>query len=47
MHAVKLCMKQFVVRVSKECFHLEDDTYFSVVFHDMHRLLQHKDLNVA
>jgi hypothetical protein len=47
MHAAKLGMKEFVVRVPKEYFHLEDDAYVSVVFHDTHRLLWRKDLNVA
>jgi hypothetical protein len=47
MHEAKLGMKQFVVRVPKEYFHLEDDAYFSVVVHDMHRLLRCKDLDVA
>jgi hypothetical protein len=28
-------------------FHLDEDAYFSVVFHDMHRLLRRKDLDVA
>jgi hypothetical protein len=40
-------MKEFVVKVPKEYFHLEDDCYFSVVFHDMHRLLWCKDLDDA
>jgi hypothetical protein len=47
MHAAKLGMKEFVTRVSKEYFYLEDDCVFSVVFHDMHRLLRRKDLDVA
>jgi hypothetical protein len=47
IYAAKLGMKEFVVRVPKEYFHLEDDTYVSVVFHDMHRLLRRKDLNVT
>ena len=47
MHAVKLGMKQFVMSVPKEYFHLEDDAYLSVVFHDMHRLLRRKNLDVA
>jgi len=47
MHAAKLGMREFVVRASKEYFHLEDDCYFTVDFHDMHRLLRHKDLDVA
>jgi hypothetical protein len=47
MYAAKLGMKEFVSRVPKEYFHLEDDCYFSTVFHDMHRLLWRKDLNIA
>jgi hypothetical protein len=47
MHAAKLGMKEFVVRVPKEYFLLEDDAYVSVVFHDMHRLLRRKDLDIA
>jgi hypothetical protein len=33
MNATKLGMKESVLRVPKEYFHLEDDYYFSVVFH--------------
>jgi hypothetical protein len=40
-------MKEFIQRVPKEYFHLDEDAYFSIVFHDMHRLLQRKDLDVA
>jgi hypothetical protein len=47
MHVAKLGMKEFVTRVPKEYFHLEDDCIFSVVFHDMYRLLRRKDLDVA
>ena len=47
MNATKLGMREFVVRASKEYFHLEDDCYFTVDFHDMHRLLRCKDLDVA
>ena len=47
MHAAKLGMKEFVVRAPKEYFHLEDDCFFTVDFHDMYRLLRHKDLDMA
>jgi hypothetical protein len=47
MHASKLGMQNFIVRVPKEYFHLEDDTYCSIVFHDIHRMLRHKDLDIA
>ena len=47
MHASKLGMKEFVVKAPKEYFHLEEDCDFIVDFHDMHRLLRCKDLDVA
>jgi hypothetical protein len=47
MHAAKLGVKQFIVRVPKEYFHLEDDTYLFIVFHDMHGLLWRKYLDIA
>jgi hypothetical protein len=47
MHASKLGMKEFIQRVPKEYFHLDEDAYFSIVFHDMHRLLWRKDLNIT
>jgi hypothetical protein len=40
-------MKELILRVPKEYFHLDEDAYFSVVFHSMHRLLRRKDLDVA
>jgi hypothetical protein len=46
-HASKLGMKNFIVRVPKEYFHLEDDTYCFTVFHDMHRMLWCKDVDIA
>ena len=47
MHTAKLGMKEIVVTEPKEYFHLEDDCLFTVEFHDMHRLLRCKDLDVA
>ena len=47
MNASKLGMKYFVVRAPREYFHLEEDCFFTVDFHDMHRLLWHKDLFVT
>jgi len=47
MYAAKLGMKEFIVRAPKEYFHLEEDCLFIVEFHDIHRLLRRKDLNVA
>ena len=47
MHAAKLGMKNFTVRAPKEFFHLKDDCLFTVDFHNLHRLLWRKDLDVA
>jgi len=47
MHAAKLGMKDFIVRAPKVYFYLVDDCLFTVDFHDMHRLLRRKDLDVA
>lgn len=47
MHASKLGMKDFIVQVPKEFFHLDVDCYITVDFHDMHRMLRRKDLDLA
>jgi len=47
MHASKLGMRDFIVRVPAEYFHLEEDCQFVVDFHDMYRLMRRKDLDVA
>ena len=47
MHVVKLGVKDIIVRAPKEYFHLEEDCDFVVEFHDMHRMLRRKDLDVA
>jgi len=47
IHVAKLRMNDFIVRAPKEYFHLEDDCVFAVEFHDMHRLLRCRDLDVA
>ena len=47
MHVVKLGVKDIIVRAPKEYFHLEEDYPFTIDFHDIHRLLRRKDLNVA
>ena len=40
-------MRNFIVGATKEYFHLDDDCIFTVDFHDMHRLLRRKDLNIT
>ena len=47
MHAAKLGVNDFIVRASKEYFHLEEDCPFTIDFHDMHSLLRRKDLDIA
>ena len=46
-HASKLGVKDIIVRAPKEYFHLEEDYPFTIDFHDIHRLLRRKDLDVA
>jgi len=40
-------MKDFIVKVPKEYFQLEDDCYFFIDFLDMHRLMWGKDFDIA
>ena len=47
MHASKFGRKEFVVKAPKEYFHLEEDYPFTIDFHDIHRLLRRKDLDIA
>ena len=47
MEAAKLGMKTFVVKLSGEYFHLPYNAQVIIDFHDMHRVLQRKDLNVG
>lgn len=47
MHAAKAGMKEFIVRVPKEFFHLEEDCFVPIEFRDMHSLLRRQDLDVA
>ena len=47
LHAAKLGMRTFIVKAPAEYFHLDEDAQVSVDFHDMHRLLQRKDLDVT
>ena len=47
MEATKVGLREFDDKVPKEYFHLADDALVVVDFHDMHRLLQRKDLDVA
>ena len=47
MEAVKVGLENFVIKILVECFHMPTDGQVIVDFHDMHRLLQRKDLDVA
>ena len=40
-------MKTFIVKVPGEYFHLPYDAQVIVDFHDMHRVLRRKDLDVG
>lgn len=47
MNASNVSMMEFVVRVPKESFLLDEDRYISVELRDMHSLLPRQDLNVT
>jgi hypothetical protein len=47
MEAAKLGLKQFMIKVSVEHFHMAQDSHIIIDFHDMYRLLRCKDLDVA
>jgi hypothetical protein len=47
MEVAKPGLRDFVVKVPAEYFHLPDDAHVVIDFHDMHRLLRRKDLDVA
>jgi hypothetical protein len=47
MEAAKLGLKQFMIKVPAEHYHMAHDSHIIVDFHDMYRLLWRKDLDVA
>jgi hypothetical protein len=47
MEVAKAGLRDFIVKVPVDYFNLTDDQQIDVDFHDMHRLLRRKDLNVA
>ena len=47
MEAAKLGMKTFIVKVPGKYFHLPYNAQVIIDFHDMHRVLQRKDLGVG
>jgi hypothetical protein len=47
MEAAKVGLENFVINIPAEYFHMPTDGKVIVDFHDMHRLLRRKDLDVA
>ena len=47
IEAVKAGLHTFVIKISVEYFHTPTDGEILVDFHDMYRLLQRKDLDIA
>ena len=47
MEATKLGLHNFVIDIPTEYFHMPMDGVVVVDFHDMHRLLRRKDLDVS
>jgi hypothetical protein len=46
MEAAKVGLKDFLIKIPGDLFHMEHDGAIVVDFHDMHRLLRRKDLNI-
>jgi len=47
MEATKAGLRNFIIKILVEYFHMPTDGQVIVDFHDMYRLLWRKDLNVA
>ena len=47
MEAAKVGLENFVIHIPMEYFHMPMDGEVIIDFHDMHRLLWQKDLDVA
>ena len=47
LEAAKVGLENFVIKIPTEYFHTLTDGQVIVDFHDMHRLLRRKDLDVA
>ena len=47
MEATKVGLENFVIKIPTEYFHMPMDGEVIIDFHDMHRLLRRKDLDVA
>ena len=47
MEAAKVGLKNFVIKIMAEYFHMPMDGEVIIDFYDMHRLLRRKDLDVA
>jgi hypothetical protein len=39
-------LKVFLIKILRDLFHMEHDGAIAVDFHDMHRLLRRKDLDI-
>ena len=47
MEAAKVGLENFIIKIPAEYFHTPTDGEILVDFHDMYRLLQRKDLDIA
>jgi pantothenate kinase len=47
MEAMKVGLENFIINIPAEYFHTATDGQVIIDFHDMYRLLQRKDLDVA
>jgi hypothetical protein len=46
MEAAKVGLHNFLIKIPADLFHMEKDGEVIVDFHDMHRLLRQKDLDI-
>jgi hypothetical protein len=46
MEATKVGLHNFLIKIPADLFHMEKDGEVIIDFHDMHRLLRRKDLDV-
>jgi hypothetical protein len=46
MEVAKVGLHNFLIKIPADLFHMENDVEVVVDFHDMHRLLRRKDLDI-
>ena len=47
IYASEAGLRSLAIKVKKKLFHLDEDSYLTLTFEDMHALLRRKDLDVS